>query len=265
MISLEKSKLSVIVFFIFSFVVPWIGWSIMALKGFNLYLFYTSYGCTIGGLVAIFIEKGKSGLWSILQSFRFNASLSAWGLAVIFPFVWQFISFVLFGALFNNNGIGKVELSNFSNLFSLHILWLLTTGPLSEELGWRGFFLPKLLNKYSFLKSNVILGLIWSFWHLPIMYQKWLTIPLSGVYFFVGVICFAFIIGIIYIISNGNLFLCILSHWAINATQEMFGSIFPGIELPNETFYVFSTFILVAFTILLFFIYKQELLNKKAF
>lgn len=235
----------------------------MAVKGFNLFLFYTSYGCAIGGLVAVLIERGKKGLWNILQSFRFKAPLSAWGLAIIFPFIWQMISFFLYGVLFKDKGMGSVDLSNFSNLFSLHILWLLTTGPLSEELGWRGFLLPKLLNKYSFIKSNVILGLIWAFWHLPIMYQKWLTTPLSGIYFFVGVICFAFIIGIIYVISKGNLFLCIISHWTINATQEMFGTIFPDIKLPNEIFYVFSTFILVVFTVLLLYIFNQELLERK--
>ncbi|MFQ3608306.1 MAG: CPBP family intramembrane glutamic endopeptidase [Chloroherpetonaceae bacterium] len=256
---MEKSKLSIFIFFIFSFIVPWIGWSIMAVKGFNLFLFYTSYGCAIGGLVAVFIENGKSGIYKTLENFRLSAPISAWLLAVLFPFIWQILSFVLYGLLFNEKGLGKVELLNISNLFTWHTLWLLTTGPLSEELGWRGFLLHKLLNKYSFLKSNVLLGLIWAFWHLPIMYQKWITIPISGIYFFVGVICFAFIIGIIYVISNGNLFLCILSHWTINAMQEMFGSIFPDIKLPNEIFYVFSTFILLVITVLLLYLFKQKI------
>ncbi len=256
----SKKSDSLIVFYAICFSIPWLAWSIMAFKGFNMLLFYTGYACSIAGIVAIYLEKGNEGIYSIFHSIHFNAPLSAWFLALVLPFVWQGVSFALYGVLFNPNGLGTIALENISNLFTWHILWLLTTGPLAEEFGWRGFMLPKFLGKYHFFKSNIILGVIWAFWHLPIMYGRWISEPVAMVYFFVGVICFAFIIGVIYLLSKGNLLLCILSHWTINATQEMFGSMFPNVSASHQSFHIFSVFILVGITtvLLAFFVKKLD-------
>jgi len=42
-----------------------------------------------------------------------------------------------------------------------------TFGALSEELGWRGFALDELQSRWSALKSSLVLGVIWAFWHTP--------------------------------------------------------------------------------------------------
>jgi membrane protease YdiL (CAAX protease family) len=36
-----------------------------------------------------------------------------------------------------------------------------------EEMGWRGYVLPRLQTKHSVLVSSLILGVIWAFWHFP--------------------------------------------------------------------------------------------------
>jgi len=43
----------------------------------------------------------------------------------------------------------------------------LDPGPLGEELGWRGFALPRMLTRWQPLAVSLILGLIWGVWHLP--------------------------------------------------------------------------------------------------
>ena len=40
-------------------------------------------------------------------------------------------------------------------------------GSVGEELGWCGFALPKLQNKYGPLLASLIIGTIWGIWHLP--------------------------------------------------------------------------------------------------
>ena len=44
----------------------------------------------------------------------------------------------------------------------------LATG-LGEEIGWRGFLTPRLVERFGFSAASVIAGLIWGCWHLPIL------------------------------------------------------------------------------------------------
>ncbi len=44
---------------------------------------------------------------------------------------------------------------------------MLALGPLGEELGWRGYLLPRLLNKLSPIAAALAVGAIWMVWHIP--------------------------------------------------------------------------------------------------
>lgn len=41
-------------------------------------------------------------------------------------------------------------------------------GALGEEIGWRAFALPRMLSRWSPLRSALLLGAVWALWHLPI-------------------------------------------------------------------------------------------------
>jgi membrane protease YdiL (CAAX protease family) len=55
--------------------------------------------------------------------------------------------------------------------------YVLLIGGGQEELGWRGYALPKLQTKYNAVVSSLILGALWSAWHLPMLF-----IPGSSMY-----------------------------------------------------------------------------------
>lgn len=50
------------------------------------------------------------------------------------------------------------------------ILVLLIGGPLGEEFGWRGLALPALETKFGMLRGSLLLGVIWTVWHLPLFF-----------------------------------------------------------------------------------------------
>lgn len=50
------------------------------------------------------------------------------------------------------------------------LLIALFFGSLSEELGWRGYALARLLARRNALVSSLVLGLVWFAWHLPLFF-----------------------------------------------------------------------------------------------
>ena len=60
----------------------------------------------------------------------------------------------------------RPDLAQTAVLF-LVLLLLPLAAPLGEEIGWRGVALPHLLTRRSPLTASLILGGIWSVWHLP--------------------------------------------------------------------------------------------------
>jgi membrane protease YdiL (CAAX protease family) len=240
-------------FYAIAFIIPWIAWTIMLFNGFNYYLFYTGFFCSIGGLWATYADGGISAIKKVFRCLLMKPTFKIALITLMLPLTWQLLTIFIFAWLIQPEALNSFDISGFGALFGMHTLWLLTTGPLAEEFGWRGFLLPKLLQTNSFIRTNVKLGFIWALWHLPIMYPTWVNNPINIFYFFTGVTCFSFWLAYTYLSGKSSLLPCILLHWFINAMQEFsfIKRLFPKIDISNPNYQMINLGLAVILTFLI--------------
>lgn len=115
------------------------------------------------------------------------------------------------------------SLVNFLVLFFIY--QLITTG--TEEIGWRGYLLPSMLQKKTPWEASVKIGVIWALWHTPIILYVFyaqglpiLQIALSFIGFIAGTIAMA-TIHTYYYLKTKNILFNMFIH-AISNTLPMF-------------------------------------------
>ncbi|HEY5983246.1 MAG TPA: type II CAAX endopeptidase family protein [Anaerolineales bacterium] len=84
-----------------------------------------------------------------------------------------------------------------------------------EEIGWRGYALPRLQSRYSALYSAIALGLIWALWHIAVYIRSFN--PIWFAWYIVSVIAKSVLIAWAYNGSGGSLLLATLYHAMWNA------------------------------------------------
>lgn len=83
-----------------------------------------------------------------------------------------------------------------------------------EEIGWRGYVLPRLQGKYGSLASALLVGVIWGLWHTPKFITHWDTS--SFAIFMVDTIAKSVLLAWVYNGTRGSLLLTMLCHSAWN-------------------------------------------------
>jgi membrane protease YdiL (CAAX protease family) len=96
------------------------------------------------------------------------------------------------------------------------LLPLIVLGPLSEELGWRGYALDRLQTRFNALVCSLLLGAAWALWHLPLFYmigtsQHELGVPFLG--FAAGLIAVSVIFTWLANNTGSSIWAAIFFHW----------------------------------------------------
>ena len=98
-----------------------------------------------------------------------------------------------------------------------------------EEIGWRGYALPRLAERFGLAMASVLLGLTWAFWHLPQFFiPEADTYGQSFIVYVLQVTALSVAIAWLYARSHGSLLLPMLMHSAVNNSKDIVPSVTPG-------------------------------------
>ena len=91
-----------------------------------------------------------------------------------------------------------------------------------EEVGWRGYALPRLASQFGLAPASVILGAIWATWHLPLFFLPGAdTYMQSFPLYLAQVIALSAAFAWLYWRTSGSLLLVMLLHAAVNNTKDI--------------------------------------------
>lgn len=111
-----------------------------------------------------------------------------------------------------------------------------------EEIGWRGYILPRLQSKHNALISSLMLGVIWGLWHLPNFMADFDIVRFG--WFMAQTAAQAIILTWIYNSTGGSLLLTMLYHASLN-TAGMFMPMANTISSANMGAYIIFVLVLV--------------------
>ena len=95
-------------------------------------------------------------------------------------------------------------------------------GPLCEELGWRGYLLPRLEQRWSGLVSALVVGGTWGVWHLPAFFIAGLPQHAFAILpFMVQIVSLSILATWVVNHARGSVIPAILLHWAANRFEGM--------------------------------------------
>jgi membrane protease YdiL (CAAX protease family) len=98
-----------------------------------------------------------------------------------------------------------------------------------EEIGWRGYALPRLSARIGLAGASIVLGIIWASWHLPLFFQAGTdTYGQSFPVYLLQVTALSVVMAWLYWRTGRSLLLVMLMHAAVNNTSTVVPSSFPG-------------------------------------
>jgi uncharacterized protein len=212
----------IITFFVLTYVFTWaiesplvfLTDSVTATQGLVLVILASNVPSAVA-IVLTAIVLGRGALRKLL------ARLLIWRVS---PF-WYLVVFLgpvalTGGVVLLNSLMGGPALSLGMTLVGATIFFAFSVVPgsaLGEEIGWRGYVLPRLQSRMSALSAALLIAPIWGLWHLPL----WLTgdpvkTPTFYVAFFAAVFPMSVLLTWVYNSTGGSLLMVVILHATVN-------------------------------------------------
>jgi membrane protease YdiL (CAAX protease family) len=175
-------------------------------------------------IVLAFVLREESGVRRLFGGWMKWRVSPWWYLAAVSPVV---LVFALTGVYLLLGGRPPGPESHYSlpSLIGLAIT-VIFTGATGEELGWRGFALPRLQGRFSALTSSLLIGCWWGIWHVPgwIMSNEVPSLGYMGSFMLTVIAQSVFIT---WLVNNtgGSVLMATLYHYAVNISSGLVVSV----------------------------------------
>jgi len=205
-----------------------------------------TFGPMVVGFTMAAVTGGFKKVKSLVAAtFRWKVNPIWYVAAIGVPFATQLVS-ILLNPLFGSAAPAWSNISPLMEILPMVALFAVFSGPLGEEIGWRGFALPKLLETHSALAASLILGSVWAVWHLPLILVGDFTahgsiMPVIAAFAFTWVMQNA----------RGSVLLAILMHASYQNSVRYLGKVFTDADYVQQQWIGDGLWVLVVAAILL--------------
>ncbi len=188
---------------------------------FILYLFL-GWGFIVAAVLMTWLTLGGGAVAQLLRRYLKWRVQWRWYLALLFMPVAAVLGVYVNAALtgvpadFSTVMADQLRPASFSRLAFVLPFFLTDLISNGEEIGWRGYVLPRLQAKHSAVVAALITGVIWGVWHIPkfLAHWDWSYFAL----FMLDTVAKAVFLAWMYNGTGGSLLLVAMAHAAWNTT-----------------------------------------------
>ena len=172
-----RSRRAILVFVALTFGWTWGLWLLSALvkphapMASNSLFLASAFGPGLSAVIVTLFYTGRAGLGQWLgHCLRWRVGWRWYALAFAVPSIILLLAIVvhaaLGGAIPDSPYAGRVLIA-----IAQFAVIAIFGGPLGEEFGWRGYALPALTVQMGWRSAGVVTGILWGFWHTPLLFM----------------------------------------------------------------------------------------------
>lgn len=199
------------------------GWWNQAWAGWHL---LGGLGPAVAALTVTCLVRGRTGVRHLLgAAIRWRAGWLAWTLAIGGPLILMCVGVIAVRAS-GQDWPSFARLTHVSEYSHLGLLALLGAEILfygfGEELGWRGFALPRMATRSGLLLGALSLSVPWALWHLPLLltndtYSAMSPLLLGGWFF--SLMTGSVLLAFLWKVSGGSVLIVAVFHGLLDVAM----------------------------------------------
>jgi membrane protease YdiL (CAAX protease family) len=157
-------------FFVLAYAFSWVAWLPVVLGAEEpvrtLGFVAGAFGPALAGAVVTWLDRASVRAWA-QQIIRWRVAPRWYIVALLLPL--SVVGLASIGIVLLGTDINPSLLSERLPLVVGSYVTVALVGGGNEEPGWRGFALPRLQERYAPVSATLLLGVVWAFWHLPLL------------------------------------------------------------------------------------------------